>query len=206
MNHPAHITPLGLLERRLPHLAECRPPLHLAHRKLGTVSLKRISLLPPLNCEREISAFGPAIFVLEIAIGGKHNRKELLNRSQRDVCGEEESSRFWPRNSHRFCSIARKEGPTLYLHVCPVGRKITFLVATTKILPWPDCFVWVLHSAGRTTLLLIPPLLFLAVKFWGRRASNKTGSPFQIDDPFHHPNKQRANTPAPISCVCHDSF
>ena len=89
MNHPAHITPLGLLERRLPHLAECRPPLHLAHRKLGTVSLKRISLLPPLNCEREISAFGPAIFVLEIAIGGKHNRKELLNRPQRYVCGEE---------------------------------------------------------------------------------------------------------------------
>ena len=86
------------------------------------------------------------------------------------------SSRFWPRNSHRFCSIARKEGPTLYLHVCPVGRKITFLVATTKILPWPDCFVWLLHS-GRTTSLLVPPLLFLAVKFWDRGVSNKTGSP-----------------------------
>ena len=85
------------------------------------------------------------------------------------------SSRFWPRNSHRFCSIARKEGPTC-LHVCPVGRKITFLVATAKILPWPDCFVWLLHS-GRTTSLLVPPLLFLAVKFWDRGVSNKTGSP-----------------------------
>ena len=65
------------------------PSLHLAHRKLGTVSLKRISLLPPVNCEREISAFGSAIFALEIAIGGKHNRKKLWNRLQRDVCGEE---------------------------------------------------------------------------------------------------------------------
>ena len=63
MEHPAHITPPGLPRERRACLIWLRSAaaLHLAHRKLGTVSVKRMPIAhrpspaPPLNCDREIS-------------------------------------------------------------------------------------------------------------------------------------------------------